>query len=125
MFFHKPRIIFVILQLLIFFLLVLNFTNTNNFIVKIKKEKKSLIPSLNQIKLIDQSNLFVTPDPNVKNKFEWNYKNWFWENGKKGGLGGGGSGVGSTIEYTRNCRNILHKVIKKYNVKSMIDAPCG
>ena len=115
MFFHKPRIIFVILQLLIFFLLVLNFSNTNTFIVKIKKEKKSLIPSLNQIKLIDQSNLVVTPDPNVKNKFEWIYKNWFWEAGK---LEGGGSGGGKT---TRNLMEVavardLHKNTQKSSI---------
>jgi hypothetical protein len=38
---------------------------------------------------------------------------------------GGGSGPGSTVTYTINCRKILYKLIKQYNVSSMLDAPCG
>ena len=38
---------------------------------------------------------------------------------------GGGSGDGSTINYTVNCRNILYDVIKKYSIKSLLDIPCG
>jgi hypothetical protein len=32
---------------------------------------------------------------------------------------------GSTIEYTQNCRNIIYSVIKKYDIKSLLDSPCG
>ena len=65
------------------------------------------------------------PDPNIKDKFELIYKSWFWEKGKVEGFKGGGSGPGSSQEYTKTCRSILYQVIKQYNIKSMIDAPCG
>jgi SAM-dependent methyltransferase len=35
------------------------------------------------------------------------------------------SGEGSTLENTQNVRNELPKILKKYNIKSMLDAPCG
>ena len=35
------------------------------------------------------------------------------------------SGEGSTQENTQNIRNELPKVLKKYKIKSMFDAPCG
>jgi hypothetical protein len=38
---------------------------------------------------------------------------------------GDGSGPGSTIEYTKTCRNILYNVIRKYEIKSMLDTACG
>jgi hypothetical protein len=38
---------------------------------------------------------------------------------------GGGSGPGSSVAYTANCRSIIYQVIKKYNITSMLDAPCG
>ena len=35
------------------------------------------------------------------------------------------SGEGSTLENTKAIRNELPKVLKKYEIKSMLDAPCG
>ena len=35
------------------------------------------------------------------------------------------SGEGSTQENTQNIRSELPKVLKKYKIKSMLDAPCG
>lgn len=35
------------------------------------------------------------------------------------------SGKGSEIKNTRVIRNILPKIIKKYNIKNMLDCPCG
>jgi hypothetical protein len=35
------------------------------------------------------------------------------------------SGGGSTIEYTRMTQDILEKVIREYNINSMLDAGCG
>ena len=35
------------------------------------------------------------------------------------------SGEGSTIENTQNIRNELPKIFKKYEIESMLDAPCG
>lgn len=35
------------------------------------------------------------------------------------------SGPGSDLEQTRVIRNAIIEVIKKYNIKTMIDAPCG
>jgi hypothetical protein len=65
------------------------------------------------------------PDDAIKQQFDQIYKNNLW--GGKIGVDetGGGSGDGSTIKYTTNCRKILYNVIKKYKIRSMIDAPCG
>jgi hypothetical protein len=35
------------------------------------------------------------------------------------------SGEGSTLENTQNVRNELPIVLKKYKIKSVLDAPCG
>lgn len=35
------------------------------------------------------------------------------------------SGAGSTLEYTENLRKDLPKLIKKFKIKSILDAPCG
>lgn len=35
------------------------------------------------------------------------------------------SGYGSTLKYTENLRTCLPLLYKKYNIKSLIDAPCG
>jgi len=35
------------------------------------------------------------------------------------------SGPGSTIKYTENLRNELPKLYKKFNITSVLDAPCG
>ena len=37
----------------------------------------------------------------------------------------GKSGPGSTIEYTKNLRFHLPIIIDKFNVKTLLDAPCG
>lgn len=36
-----------------------------------------------------------------------------------------GSGQGSEVAYTRNIREFLPKIIRKYDIRSMVDAPCG
>ena len=55
----------------------------------------------------------------IKNKFSIIYKNNYWDNKESF------SGPGSTLENTKNLRNILNKIIKKYKIKSILDAPCG
>lgn len=47
------------------------------------------------------------------------YKNKEW------GTEGGGSGSGSTLEYTAVARQILGDFIVKHDIKSMADVPCG
>ena len=59
----------------------------------------------------------------VKREFNEIYAGGYW--GDKKSQGHGGSGSGSTIKYTVNARNILYTVIRKYNIESMLDAPCG
>ena len=59
------------------------------------------------------------PDKLIKNMFDFIYNKKLW------GPDGGGSGYGSDVNYTINTRNILHNIIKKYNISSMVDAPCG
>ena len=58
-------------------------------------------------------------EADIKNKFSIIYKNNYWDNKESF------SGPGSTLENTKNLRNILNKIIKKYNIKSILDAPCG
>lgn len=59
------------------------------------------------------------PDQIIVDKFNaiYDYKLW--------GDIGGGSGVGSTVEFTKVCRNILYSVIREFNITSMLDAPSG
>ena len=59
------------------------------------------------------------PNEEIKNQFDTIYAQFLW------GKDGGGSGLGSNINYTVNTRNILYQTIKKYNISSMVDAPCG
>ena len=47
------------------------------------------------------------------------YANRLWSNEA------GGSGGGSTVEYTAGARKVLYNVIKLHNVTTMVDAPCG
>lgn len=47
------------------------------------------------------------------------YTNNFWRNGESK------SGVGSTLEYTENLRKQLPTLFKEFNIKSVLDAPCG
>lgn len=59
----------------------------------------------------------------IRSIFNEIYNKNLWE---KHGLGyGGGSGWGSSINFTKQTRDIIFKVINKYKIKSMIDAPCG
>ena len=59
------------------------------------------------------------PDKFLKSIFNevFNRKTW--------GSSGDGSGPGSTLQYTFKTRNIIKEVIQKYEIKSMLDAPCG
>ena len=56
---------------------------------------------------------------NIKKVFEEIYKYRKWTNL------GDGSGIGSSIDYTENARNIIFKIIKKYKLNSILDAPWG
>jgi len=41
------------------------------------------------------------------------------------GPGGGGSGNGSTLDYTNRTREILLDVVQRYRIKTFLDSPCG
>ena len=41
------------------------------------------------------------------------------------GYEGGGSGLGSTLNYTANVRQQLLTVLSRYNISSMLDSSCG
>lgn len=56
----------------------------------------------------------------VEDKFIWIYKNKYWAWGT-----GSVSGSGSTIKYTENLRAELPALISSYDIKSILDAPCG
>lgn len=55
----------------------------------------------------------------VQDAFEKIYSTWAWSEA------GGGSGPGSEPVATINTRTILELVIYKYQIKTMVDAPCG
>jgi len=56
---------------------------------------------------------------NLKSRFSIIYNNNYWDN--KESI----SGPGSTIKNTKNLRKRLNQIIKKYNIKTIFDAPCG
>ena len=58
-------------------------------------------------------------EKSLKNKFSIIYNKNYWDN--KESL----SGPGSTLENTKILRNSLNQIIKKYKIKSILDAPCG
>ncbi len=64
-------------------------------------------------------------DQSVKQKFEYIYANGVWQRKNIDLESGGGSGFGSRVSITIGARNIIYHIFKKYNLKSMIDAPCG
>jgi len=55
----------------------------------------------------------------TEDKFIWIYRNNYWGNDESL------SGFGSTLEYTENLRKQLPKLITDFNIKSVLDAPCG
>ena len=55
----------------------------------------------------------------LNKKFSIIYKNNYWDN--KESI----SGPGSTLKNTKNLRYVLRKIIKKYKIKTIFDAPCG
>lgn len=55
---------------------------------------------------------------NAEERFTWIYKNNYWGHESA-------SGSGSTILYTEKIRQELPKLISEFNIKSILDAPCG
>ena len=51
--------------------------------------------------------------------FSYIYENKFWS------LAGDGSGIGSCPKYNKGMRSILTDFVETYNIKSIIDVPCG
>lgn len=58
----------------------------------------------------------------IQDIFAHHYKNRHW---MSGGNLESISGPGSTIEYTKSFRRELEELIRKYELKSLFDAPCG
>lgn len=63
-------------------------------------------------------NKSILVSSNTEDKFTWIYKNNYWGYESV-------SGTGSTITYTENIRQELPKLISKFDIKSILDAPCG
>lgn len=55
----------------------------------------------------------------TKDIFTYYYKDNFWGNPES--LSGGGS----TLEYTENIRREIPKLVREYDIKIFLDAPCG
>lgn len=61
----------------------------------------------------------IFSNKSYKKKFELIYKNNFWSSSESV------SGLGSELKNTINLRNKLVKLIQNYNIKSILDVPCG
>ena len=78
----------------------------------------------NIIKIIKYPNRFFIKlkffkKKNLIDKFSIIYRNNYWDNKESV------SGPGSTLNNTKNLRSVLNKIIKKFKVKTIFDAPCG
>lgn len=65
--------------------------------------------------------MFTTYKWHEKDIFTTVYVNRQWGDGVISPI----SGPGSSIEYTKSLRSKLPDLLKKYNIKSIYDAPCG
>jgi len=63
----------------------------------------------------------------IEDRFGWIHRNNYWGSDKltTSSTYESHSGSGSTIEYTENLRRQLPKIMIDFNVKSVVDAPCG
>lgn len=80
--------------------------------------KKIAIYPIKKLKRFSMHWLAINKLSNEK-KFEWIYSSNYW------GSSESGSGVGSSLEYTQNLRSHLGPLFDEYNVKEILDAPCG
>jgi Methyltransferase domain len=55
----------------------------------------------------------------AEERFNWIYENKYWGDGETT------SGSGSTLAHTANLRSKLPGLLKKYEIKTILDAPCG
>ncbi len=102
-------------------------TSQENSEVEKKLNVKILIPattiSTDPILILNAPTSNSATKPTVDNflkaQFERIYSTNMW------GGNGRGSGVGSSLERTVTLREELPKLLRKYNIASMIDAPCG
>lgn len=80
--------------------------------------KKSLLLPFNfRNKIIDKR----LQSLNEEDKFSLIYKSKYWTSFRPGSV----SGSGSNLDATKNIRIHLPKILKKYNITSMLDLPCG
>ena len=56
---------------------------------------------------------------NIKDRFTKIYQSNYWNNNESV------SGSGSTVEVTENLRSQLPFLLKKFNIETILDAPCG
>lgn len=75
-----------------------------------------------QIIQIEQHEMQISNE-HIKAVFKEIYGKNLWE---KHGLGyGGGSGWGSSVNFTKLTRDIIFKIVQNYKINSILDAPCG
>lgn len=61
----------------------------------------------------------INQNISTENKFEKIYRHKMW------GSGESLSGSGSSLVFTENLRIVFPQIIEKYEIKSILDAPCG
>ena len=61
----------------------------------------------------------LRPDIPVEARFTWIFERNYWGNSESK------SGNGSSLRYTRNLRAELPGLFEKYEIKSLLDGPCG
>jgi hypothetical protein len=91
-----------------------NWLKKNGFLKTIKKIINYLV-NYSERRRFEKSVLALN---NTEDVFTWIYKNNYWGYESV-------SGLGSTVSYTENIRLELPKLISQFNIKSILDAPCG
>ena len=78
----------------------------------------SVIPEL-LLKRAKSKRHVLRPEIDIESRFTWIYENNFWGNSESR------SGNGSSLIYTESVRSKLPTVIEKYEIRSLLDGPCG
>ena len=63
--------------------------------------------------------MLLAIDKDTQRAFTKVYAGSFW------GSGGGGSGAGSTLQYTKPLRALLKRLVETLGIDSLVDIPCG
>lgn len=96
----------------------------SKFFISLKSKglKKTIIKTMNYLSLNNYKRRSIKKkilkNPSIEQRFDEIYQTNFW-------LGESRSGTGSTLHATQNIRIHLPKLLEKFSIKKLFDAPCG